>query len=41
MLVVTIKKTMKSLGLQPYLSGWEYCDIGEVKLDSMMVVRLK
>lgn len=35
-----IKRTMKALGLKCYLKDHEPCDIGEVKLDDILVIRL-
>jgi len=32
---------MKRLGLVTYLKGVEECDIGEIELDDMIMVRLK
>ena len=39
-LIKNIKRTMKALGLQYYLKGNKPCDISEVKLDDILVIRL-
>lgn len=39
--VEKLKKSMKSLGLVTYLRGFELCDIGEVNIDDMIIIRLK
>lgn len=40
-LVSNIKRSMKALQLQSYLRGYEYCDISEINLDDMLMIRLK
>lgn len=39
--VEKLKKSMKALGLVTYLRGLELCDIGEVNIDDMIIIRLK
>lgn len=36
-----LKKSMERQGLVTYLKGHEECDIGKIKLDDMIMVRLK
>lgn len=36
-----LKKSMKSLGIETYIKGLELCDIGEINLDDMVMMRLK
>jgi len=40
-LVEYINRTINSLGLKTFLRGWEQCDIGEVSLDKVIIIRLK
>lgn len=40
-LVEYIEKTINALRLQVFLRGWEYCDIGTVALDDMIMIRDK
>lgn len=40
MLVKDIKRSMKALGLQCYLKDYKPCDIAEVKLDDIIIIRL-
>ena len=40
-LVEYIERTTNALGLKVYLRGWEYCDIGTVALDDMIIIRDK
>lgn len=39
--VEKLKKSMKALGLVTYLRGFELCDIGQVNIDDMIIIRLK
>lgn len=40
-LVECIKKTINSLELKAYIRGWEPCDIGNVPLGDIIIIRLK
>lgn len=39
--VEKLKKSMRALGLTTYLKGFELCDIGQVNIDDMIMIRLK
>ncbi|MBU3176505.1 hypothetical protein KPL47_08975 [Clostridium estertheticum] len=39
--VDNVKRTLRSLGLVTYLKGYELCDVSIIKLDDMMMIRLK
>jgi hypothetical protein len=39
--VERLKKSMKALGLVTYLKGFELCDISQVNIDNMIIIRLK
>lgn len=40
-IVNSIKRSMKNLKLECYLKGYEPCDVGEIKLEHMIMIRLK
>lgn len=40
-LVSNINRTLKALNLESYLRNYEKCDISDVKLDDMIMIRLK
>ena len=40
-LVDDIKRSMKNLKLNPYLRDYELCDIDDITLDDMVMIRLK
>ena len=40
-LVCDTNRSMKALKLESYLRNYERCDIGDIKLDDMIMVRLK
>lgn len=39
--IKSVKRTFKALGLVTYLKGYELCDISLIKLDDMIMIRLK
>lgn len=40
-IVNSIKRSMKNLKLECHLKGYEPCDVGDTKLDHMIMIRLK
>lgn len=39
--VEKLKKSMKALGLVTYLRGFELCDISEINIDDMVIIRMR